>query len=80
MIDGKNTSKGSVKSRPCRSFLRTKPIKIERKAFADGEMDRASLKDVEDKEIEKLFGSMIYECKNTENMQEMNKRLHIFGS
>jgi 5-methyltetrahydropteroyltriglutamate--homocysteine methyltransferase len=41
------------------SFLRTEPIKIARKAFANGEMDRAALKDVEDKEIEKLVKKQI---------------------
>lgn len=41
------------------SFLRTEPIKIARKAFANGEMDRATLKNVEDKEIEKLVQKQI---------------------
>lgn len=41
------------------SFLRTEPIKTARKAFANGEIDRAALKDVEDKEIEKLVQKQI---------------------
>lgn len=36
------------------SFLRTKPIKEARKAYANGEIDHDALKDVEDQEIEKL--------------------------
>ena len=36
------------------SFLRTEPIKEARKAYANGEIDKAALTAVEDKEIEKL--------------------------
>ena len=41
------------------SFLRTEPIKAARKAFANGEIDKVALKDVEDKEIEKLVQKQI---------------------
>ena len=41
------------------SFLRTEPIKAARKAFANGEIDRTVLKDVENKEIEKLVQKQI---------------------
>lgn len=41
------------------SFLRTEPIKKARAAYANGEMDRAALKEVEDQEIEKLVQKQI---------------------
>lgn len=41
------------------SFLRTEPIKTARKAFANGEINRVALKDIEDKEIEKLVQKQI---------------------
>jgi 5-methyltetrahydropteroyltriglutamate--homocysteine methyltransferase len=41
------------------SFLRTEPIKAARKAYANGEIDKNSLKAVEDKEIEKLVQKQI---------------------
>jgi 5-methyltetrahydropteroyltriglutamate--homocysteine methyltransferase len=41
------------------SFLRTEPIKAARKAFANGEIDRAALKEVEDREIKKLVQKQI---------------------
>jgi 5-methyltetrahydropteroyltriglutamate--homocysteine methyltransferase len=41
------------------SFLRTEPIKEARKAFANGEIDKAALKEIEDKEIEKLVQKQI---------------------
>ncbi|NRD80007.1 5-methyltetrahydropteroyltriglutamate--homocysteine S-methyltransferase [Bacillus sp. BRMEA1] len=41
------------------SFLRTEPIKEARKAFANGQIDRAALKAVEDKEILKLVQNEI---------------------
>lgn len=41
------------------SFLRTEPIKAARKAFVNGEIDRAALKVVEDKEIEKLVEKQV---------------------
>ncbi|RDW15847.1 5-methyltetrahydropteroyltriglutamate--homocysteine methyltransferase [Oceanobacillus arenosus] len=41
------------------SFLRTEPIKQARADYANGKIDRASLKEVEDKEIEKLVQKQI---------------------
>jgi 5-methyltetrahydropteroyltriglutamate--homocysteine methyltransferase len=41
------------------SFLRTEPIKAARKAFTNGEIDRAALKEVEDREIKKLVQKQI---------------------
>ncbi|WP_284035426.1 5-methyltetrahydropteroyltriglutamate--homocysteine S-methyltransferase [Neobacillus sp. 114] len=41
------------------SFLRTEPIKEARKAFANGEINAAALKVVEDQEIEKLVQNQI---------------------
>jgi len=41
------------------SFLRTEPIKTARKAFANGEINQAALKAVEDQEIEKLVQKQI---------------------
>lgn len=41
------------------SFLRTEPIKEARKAYANGEIDQAALKEVEDREIEKLVQKQI---------------------
>jgi len=41
------------------SFLRTEPIKQARSAYTNGEIDKASLKEVEDQEIEKLVQKQI---------------------
>ncbi|MBI0578591.1 5-methyltetrahydropteroyltriglutamate--homocysteine S-methyltransferase [Neobacillus cucumis] len=41
------------------SFLRPEPIKAARKAYANGEIDHAALKVIEDKEIEKLVQKQI---------------------
>ncbi|AXI10955.1 5-methyltetrahydropteroyltriglutamate--homocysteine methyltransferase [Oceanobacillus zhaokaii] len=41
------------------SFLRTEPIKQARKDYTDGKIDKNSLKQVEDKEIEKLVQKQI---------------------
>src|SRR3954467_8549832 len=41
------------------SFLRTEPIKVARKAYANEEIDKDALKAIEDQEIEKLVQKQI---------------------
>ncbi|MFB7302863.1 5-methyltetrahydropteroyltriglutamate--homocysteine S-methyltransferase [Heyndrickxia sporothermodurans] len=55
----KTLTKAPFKADHVGSFLRTEPIKEARKAFANGEIDKAALKAVEDKEIEKLVQTEI---------------------
>jgi 5-methyltetrahydropteroyltriglutamate--homocysteine methyltransferase len=59
MMLTKTLVKAPFKADHVGSFLRTEPIKEARKAFANGEIDKAALKDVEDKEIEKLVQKQI---------------------
>ncbi len=53
------TVKAPFKADHVGSFLRTAPIKEARKAYADGTIDRAALKQIEDQEIEKLVQKQI---------------------
>lgn len=53
------TVKAPFKADHVGSFLRTAPIKEARKAYADGNINQAALKQIEDQEIEKLVQKQI---------------------
>ncbi|MGJ9459708.1 5-methyltetrahydropteroyltriglutamate--homocysteine S-methyltransferase [Oceanobacillus sp. CF4.6] len=53
------TNKLPLKADHVGSFLRTEPIKLAKEAYKNGEIDKAALKEVEDKEIEKLVQKQI---------------------
>lgn len=53
------TVKAPFKADHVGSFLRTTPIKEARKAYADGNINQAALKQIEDQEIEKLVQKQI---------------------
>lgn len=53
------TVKAPFKADHVGSFLRTAPIKEARKAYADGNINQVSLKQIEDQEIEKLVQKQI---------------------
>lgn len=53
------TSKLPLKADHVGSFLRTDPVKQARASYANGEINRAALREVEDQEIEKLVKKQI---------------------